>query len=303
MDEREAVYRKRTRPLKRGLAVHESLTSERLEVVKLLKDLHSPKESSPLLTHYTNKGKIYIKPKGSTRTLEVKVGATREDILALCGKSGGSSQPRGPGGDNPSGVDLNHETLPKVAHADPPLAATSSTSQSVAHVHNDSAAAVPCSPRETQPRMVESSELAAGSTCEGGSTSSAERESTRTVPPGPRPGAAAPPGGDGTTGGDSLGRYSSDILPVISNTFATDIKSPSESCTDCHSHPSRRSLSLPSTDSVADQSTGTVSVQTPGGTFRAKPCIVLDEPRSTSGLATGKSRSGRPLKPPPPRTP
>lgn len=42
-DEREAVYRKRTKPVKRGLAVHESLTSERLDVVKILKDLYYPR--------------------------------------------------------------------------------------------------------------------------------------------------------------------------------------------------------------------------------------------------------------------
>lgn len=83
--EREAVYRRRTKPVKMGLLVHESLTAERLSVVKLLKSIHHPKEASPLQSHYTNQGRIYIKPKGAQRAVEVPVGSSRADILSLCG--------------------------------------------------------------------------------------------------------------------------------------------------------------------------------------------------------------------------
>lgn len=83
--ERDAVYRQRTRPKKLGLSIHESLTSERLSVVRIIKDLHYPKERSPFHTHYTSQGRIFIRPRGASRAVEVGVGATREDILALCG--------------------------------------------------------------------------------------------------------------------------------------------------------------------------------------------------------------------------
>ena len=65
LSEREAVYRQRTKPLKQGLAIHESLTAERLAVVKTIKDIHKPKDRSPLDTFYTNRGRIFIKPRGA----------------------------------------------------------------------------------------------------------------------------------------------------------------------------------------------------------------------------------------------
>lgn len=116
--EREAVYRQRVRPLKPGLAIHESLTSERLEVVKILKALHHPKDKSPLQTHYTDKGKIFIKPKGASRAIEVQVGSTREDILALCNPEGRSMTDKAPrSGARPSSKP--QAKLPSLQHRSP----------------------------------------------------------------------------------------------------------------------------------------------------------------------------------------
>lgn len=81
--ERDSVYRRRIKPLKGGLSVHESLTAERLAVVKIIRSLHYPKEGSPLDTFYTSQGNIFIKPRGCQRAIEVKVGASKEDILSL----------------------------------------------------------------------------------------------------------------------------------------------------------------------------------------------------------------------------
>lgn len=123
--ERDAVYRRRIRPLKPGLFVHESLTAERLAVVKLLRSLHHPKEHSPFQSHYTSQGKIYVKPRGSQRAVEVGVGATRDDILALCGSGGhgGGSGRRGvgvtPGGCGGSGPSGPQERPPSVGDPGP----------------------------------------------------------------------------------------------------------------------------------------------------------------------------------------
>ena len=91
LEERDAVYKMRVNPIKQGLSIQESLTPERLAVVKILRSLHYPKDQSPLLTHYTDRGRIFFKPKGRPRgsgAIEVGVDATKEDILSLCEAEG-----------------------------------------------------------------------------------------------------------------------------------------------------------------------------------------------------------------------
>lgn len=94
LPERDAVYRQRIRPRKYGLSVHESLTAERLSVVKLLREMHYPKAASPFHSHYTNRGRIYVRPKGANRAVEIQVEATKDDILALCGRDVHCGLPR-----------------------------------------------------------------------------------------------------------------------------------------------------------------------------------------------------------------
>ena len=89
MDERMAVYRQRTSPKKQGLLVHESLTNERLAVIKILQKLHKPKESSPFQSYYTSSGRIFIRLTNSPKALELFVGTTEKDILDICKRSKG----------------------------------------------------------------------------------------------------------------------------------------------------------------------------------------------------------------------
>ena len=87
MDERMAVYRQRTSPKKQGLLVHESLTNERLAVIKILQKLHKPKESSPFQSYYTSSGRIFIRLANSSKALELSVGTSEKDILDICKRS------------------------------------------------------------------------------------------------------------------------------------------------------------------------------------------------------------------------
>lgn len=86
MDERSAVYRQRLSPIKKGLIIHESLTTERLAVIKTLQRLHTSKESSPFQSYYTSMGKIFIRLANVPKAIELFVGTTEKDILDICRK-------------------------------------------------------------------------------------------------------------------------------------------------------------------------------------------------------------------------
>ena len=73
--------------LKNGLLVHESLTNERLAVIKILQKLHKPKESSPFQSYYTSSGRIFIRLTNSPKALELSVGTTEKEILDICKRS------------------------------------------------------------------------------------------------------------------------------------------------------------------------------------------------------------------------
>lgn len=86
LDERMAVYRQRLSPIKKGLLVHESLTNERLAVIKILQRLHKPKETSPFQSYYTSVGRIFIRLANVPKAIELSVGTTEKDILDICQK-------------------------------------------------------------------------------------------------------------------------------------------------------------------------------------------------------------------------
>ena len=88
MDERMAVYHRRLKPLKHGLLVHESLTNERLAVIKVLQKLHKPRETSPIQSYYTSMGRIFIRLTDVPKAIELFVGTTEKDILDICQKHG-----------------------------------------------------------------------------------------------------------------------------------------------------------------------------------------------------------------------
>ena len=93
LDERMAVYRQRMSPKKRGLLIHESLTNERLAVIRILQKLHRSRETSPFASYHTSMGRIFIRLNdparpGSFKTLELHVGVTESEILDICGRQG-----------------------------------------------------------------------------------------------------------------------------------------------------------------------------------------------------------------------
>ena len=86
LDERMAVYRQRLSPRKQGLLVHESLTNERLAVIRILQRLHKTTDGSPFLSYFTSMGKIFIRLADSpkAKVVELAVGTTERDILTIC---------------------------------------------------------------------------------------------------------------------------------------------------------------------------------------------------------------------------
>ena len=137
LDERMAVYRhyrQRMSPKKRGLLIHESLTNERLAVIRILQKLHRSRETSPFASYHTSMGRIFIRLNdparpGSFKTLELHVGVTESEILDICGRRGagppappavparggpalGDRRPRGGGGAvRGGGSNLTHPGL------------------------------------------------------------------------------------------------------------------------------------------------------------------------------------------------
>lgn len=91
LEQRMYVYSRRVKPKQYGLIIHESLTPERLAVVKMLQKLHTPRETSPLLSYYTNSGRIFIKLASTVKPIELAVGTSREDVLRICGGQGSQS--------------------------------------------------------------------------------------------------------------------------------------------------------------------------------------------------------------------
>ena len=120
LDERMAVYRRRVTPIKKGLLIHESLTNERLAVIKTLQRLHKPKETSPFLSFYTSMGRIYIRLPGVPKAVELFVGATEKDILDICRKKSqpaAVSAPRASAQKNPTGPSTGN--LPRTQQMPP----------------------------------------------------------------------------------------------------------------------------------------------------------------------------------------
>lgn len=84
LDERMAVYRQRYTPVKKGLMIHESLTNERLSVIKTLQKLSKPKETAPFKSYFTSMGRIFIRVSAGTDPVELFVGTTEQNVLDIC---------------------------------------------------------------------------------------------------------------------------------------------------------------------------------------------------------------------------
>ena len=85
LDDTDRVYRSRTKPKKKGILIFESLTAERLSVIRDLKDLKQ-ETGSKILSYYTQTGKIYVRTsedKG-VRPTEIPFGMNKSQIRDLC---------------------------------------------------------------------------------------------------------------------------------------------------------------------------------------------------------------------------
>ena len=84
LDNAERVYRGRTKPRKRGLLVFESLTSERLSTVSVLREL---KQAGDLVqSYYTQGGNIFVRTSENreVKPVEIPFGASKKQIKDLC---------------------------------------------------------------------------------------------------------------------------------------------------------------------------------------------------------------------------
>lgn len=83
LDLRMHIYAKRTKPTRRGLMVFESLTSERLAIIRLLKSMKD-EPNCPFHSYFTFRGLIYLKFRENDRPVEIVVGTVRDQILQIC---------------------------------------------------------------------------------------------------------------------------------------------------------------------------------------------------------------------------
>lgn len=78
----DRVYRSRVKPKRQGLHVFESLTSERLAVVNMIRTLKESQDS-PILSYFTQSGKVCVIT-SQNQKVEIPFGAQMSDIRALC---------------------------------------------------------------------------------------------------------------------------------------------------------------------------------------------------------------------------
>ena len=85
LDTSDRVYRARTRPKRPGLLVFESLTSERLSVIQMLRTMKDDPSSS-VVSYFTQSGKIFVKTSESrdVRPVEIPFGCGLAQIRELC---------------------------------------------------------------------------------------------------------------------------------------------------------------------------------------------------------------------------
>ena len=85
LDDTDRIYRARTRPKKKGLLIFESLTSERLSVIRDLRELKKETDSK-VLSYYTQAGKILVRTSENkeVRPTEIPFGLTKDQIRDLC---------------------------------------------------------------------------------------------------------------------------------------------------------------------------------------------------------------------------
>lgn len=318
--ERDAVYRKRTRPLKRGLAIHESLTAERLEVVKMLKDLFYPREQSPLETYYTNRGRIFMRPRGCSGALELEVGATRERILSLC-------RGRAPG-----------VALAAVSGADRGLPGTNSGRPgSVAPLSTSVGGSAPGSGPPASPGDVAGpgtpchSGVGAGGVAVSGAASDTGESGVAAcggapaavVGDAPHPAAPDPPGGGGDAvlvvphngrlhswapvtgrGNPATGKPDGAPATLGSGASPSGTHDPPSGGLPPDAVPSglpQETSGSAVGDVVPDPGVAPASHRAPGtpDTYRAVPCVATGDTGASAPPGAGRSRSGRCVNPPP----
>ena len=83
LEDRQRVYLKRTRPARRGVLVFESLTPSRAATTNILRSMHK-QPSPPFVSFWTMYGTIYVKVKEGESPRTVDVGATEDQIRAIC---------------------------------------------------------------------------------------------------------------------------------------------------------------------------------------------------------------------------
>lgn len=87
LDLRQAIYHRRTKPIKRGLWIYESLTKSRMALVKTLQDLKE-EPNCPFSSYFTSTGNVFVMAHGWDRPLQVEVGSTPSDVRTICTNPG-----------------------------------------------------------------------------------------------------------------------------------------------------------------------------------------------------------------------
>lgn len=83
LDERMKIYMKRTKPIRHGLLVFESLTSERMGVIKMLKSMRAA-STCPFHSYFTFRGVVFLKVRDTDKPIEVDIGTTEDQIVKIC---------------------------------------------------------------------------------------------------------------------------------------------------------------------------------------------------------------------------
>lgn len=82
LDTRQSVYLNRTKPIRRGMLVFESLTKPRMEVVQTLRRMRG--RSCPFKSFYSSNGTVFLRVREGATPVKLDVGTTEEQIWGIC---------------------------------------------------------------------------------------------------------------------------------------------------------------------------------------------------------------------------